>query len=381
MVIKQKGGQDGEQYDDEGDEKRKRVCRNVVNFFFTNFPPEWNKANLHDLFVEVREISDVYVARKLTKAGKRFGFARFFRIGNLQALEKRLHRIRIGSFRLEANIAKFEKTVSMSKQGFRKEGWVLDMASKSNHLTTHDHPSSTIHTGVHTTTDSESLKIHSLVELESIWFSLNATYCKVMHIGGSKFSLEFENKQDVYTSTRNDFEKGVKDEVDMSNDDGSNLVGGGLCSNPDKADEPTTGHVNDGDTPTKDGNGESDDSYASTFPAQGCKKENSKFEMDHVSPYMDDVEHVNDHCTSQGIEATERSLSSQLGGQVGSSKPRPTKIELEKIVAYSRWLNENDSIKCICEGFISRKYASSSHGNNTKHSHSTFTKRKTCGVE
>ncbi|GJR22658.1 squamosa promoter-binding-like protein 12 [Tanacetum coccineum] len=47
----QKGGQDGEQHDDEGDEKRKRA-----------------------LF---GEISDVYVARKLTKAGNRFGFARF----------------------------------------------------------------------------------------------------------------------------------------------------------------------------------------------------------------------------------------------------------------------------------------------------------------
>ncbi|GKE94784.1 nucleotide-binding alpha-beta plait domain-containing protein, partial [Tanacetum coccineum] len=50
------------------DEKRKpALCQNV-NFFFNNFPPEWNKANLHDLFVEVGEISDVYVARKLTKA-------------------------------------------------------------------------------------------------------------------------------------------------------------------------------------------------------------------------------------------------------------------------------------------------------------------------
>ncbi|GJT53807.1 hypothetical protein Tco_0988861 [Tanacetum coccineum] len=204
------------------------------------------------------------------------------------------------------------------------------------HVKTNDNHRQTIHTGVHTTTDGESFKIHSLVELESIWLSMNATYCKVIHIGGSKFSLEFENKHDVYTSTRND--------------DESNLVGGSLGSNPEKSDEPTTGHVNDGDTPTKDGSGESDGSYASTFPAQGCKKENSKFVMNHVSPYMDDGKHVN-----EGIEATERSLSSQLGEQVGSRKPRPTKIELEKIIAYSQWLNENEFIKSICEGFISGK--------------------------
>ncbi|GJV37429.1 nucleotide-binding alpha-beta plait domain-containing protein [Tanacetum coccineum] len=408
--------------------EKRALCQNVVNFFFTNFPPEWNKANLHDLFVEVGEISDVYVARKLTKAGKRFGFARFFRIGNLQALEKRLNGIRIGSFRIKATIAKFEKYVSMSKQA-SNEGLVECKPSASNlrriqvkdivkevedylktytstgmdiswynnlavnyskiclednsikqnggtkvvfnlatagaspplsvttittgppaedlclkvdaarhgesHRTTDQYyvlfganiPSCffdvMIHLVMHLpeeailggpvymrwmypfenetlyvmTTDGESFKIHSLVELESIWLSVNATYCNVIHIGGSKFSLEFGNKQDVYTSTRNDSGKGIEDEVDMSNDDGR--------------------HVKDGDTPTKDGSGESDGSYASTFPAQGCKKDNSKFELDH------------------------------LGGQVGPSKPRPTKRELEKIIAYSRWFNENDSIKGV----------------------------------
>ncbi|PWA58260.1 UDP-glucuronosyl/UDP-glucosyltransferase [Artemisia annua] len=56
---------EGEQDDSEGDEKRKHVPRqNVVNFFFTNFPPEWSKVNMYELFSEVGEIAEVYIARK-----------------------------------------------------------------------------------------------------------------------------------------------------------------------------------------------------------------------------------------------------------------------------------------------------------------------------
>ncbi|GJV01698.1 class II heat shock protein [Tanacetum coccineum] len=63
------------------------------------------------LFAEVGEIAHVYMARKVTNAGRRFGFAHFFRVGNLQALANRLNRIIIGSFNLRANIARFQNTL------------------------------------------------------------------------------------------------------------------------------------------------------------------------------------------------------------------------------------------------------------------------------
>ncbi|GJZ18090.1 hypothetical protein Tco_0554213 [Tanacetum coccineum] len=47
---------------DEGKEYEKGnldPSHNVVNFFFTNFPPDWNKIDLHGLFVEVGEIADL----------------------------------------------------------------------------------------------------------------------------------------------------------------------------------------------------------------------------------------------------------------------------------------------------------------------------------
>ncbi|GKB81532.1 hypothetical protein Tco_0948427 [Tanacetum coccineum] len=136
------------------------------------------------------------------------------------------------------------------------------------------------------------------MKLSSLKVKASTNIDVVIDIGGLKFSLEFKNKQDVYTSTRNNFGKDVEDEVDMINDDTSSLVGGGLDSKPKKTNELSTGHVNNGDTLAKDRSWESDGSYASTFHAQGYKKENLNFELDHVSPYMDDVEHVNDHCTS-----------------------------------------------------------------------------------
>ncbi|GKC59324.1 hypothetical protein Tco_1086922, partial [Tanacetum coccineum] len=52
--------------DGEGEANRKLQVphRDVVNFYFTSFLSEWNKVNLHDLFTEVGEIANVYVAKK-----------------------------------------------------------------------------------------------------------------------------------------------------------------------------------------------------------------------------------------------------------------------------------------------------------------------------
>ncbi|GJT89946.1 nucleotide-binding alpha-beta plait domain-containing protein [Tanacetum coccineum] len=57
------------QEEGKGDEKGiPNPSHNVINFFFTNFPPDWNKTDLHGLFAEVGEIADLYVARKVSKA-------------------------------------------------------------------------------------------------------------------------------------------------------------------------------------------------------------------------------------------------------------------------------------------------------------------------
>ncbi|GKF75272.1 nucleotide-binding alpha-beta plait domain-containing protein, partial [Tanacetum coccineum] len=122
MVTDSKQGGEGEEQDDgDANERRKNVPRiTVVNYFFTNFPPEWNEGNLREVFAEFGEVADVYVARKLSKVGLRFVFARFSRVGNPQVLEKRLNKIWNGSFKLRANVAKFERPFSKIRQGCKK---------------------------------------------------------------------------------------------------------------------------------------------------------------------------------------------------------------------------------------------------------------------
>nr|GEW39561.1 26S proteasome non-ATPase regulatory subunit 4 homolog [Tanacetum cinerariifolium] len=97
VKLTEQGGQEDEHDDDDGDQKQQHVpYNNVVNFYFTNFPPEWDK------------------------------------VGNVLALGKRLNRIRIGSFKLRANIAKFENSISKSNMGCEKNPWVFEIPSKSN---------------------------------------------------------------------------------------------------------------------------------------------------------------------------------------------------------------------------------------------------------
>nr|GFB05798.1 hypothetical protein [Tanacetum cinerariifolium] len=93
-----KGQQDGVQDEKrEGEaEEKKKFDKKVVNFFITNFPVSSCKTILHDLFAECREILDVYIARKLSKVGKTFGFACFSHVGDVQGLENQLNGITIG---------------------------------------------------------------------------------------------------------------------------------------------------------------------------------------------------------------------------------------------------------------------------------------------
>ncbi|GKA69310.1 nucleotide-binding alpha-beta plait domain-containing protein, partial [Tanacetum coccineum] len=81
MVTDSKQGEEREEQDD-GDRNKRRKNRpriTVVNYFFTNFPPEWNEGNLCEVFAEFGEVADVYVARKLSKVGLRANVAKFGR--------------------------------------------------------------------------------------------------------------------------------------------------------------------------------------------------------------------------------------------------------------------------------------------------------------
>nr|GEX51732.1 nucleotide-binding alpha-beta plait domain-containing protein [Tanacetum cinerariifolium] len=244
------GGEGEEQAKGEGKEKRKHVPRNnMVNYYFTNFPLEGNEDYLCKVFAEVGELVDVYVARKMNKAGLRFGFVRFLQVGNPKVLDKNLNQIRYGRFKLRANIAKFERYSSK----FRLE---CKQVNSSNWL--------------ENAQVGESILIHSPSQLLSICGFFNVLNCKVENLGGMRIILKFRSKEGEYKTTIDNLKsaksakvgKEVKhtfdhrsetiDTTDENNVEGafnsnSGAVRGHLCGkdvsndNPTKHDSPAIG--------------------------------------------------------------------------------------------------------------------------------------------
>ncbi|GJR54686.1 nucleotide-binding alpha-beta plait domain-containing protein [Tanacetum coccineum] len=237
MVTDSKQGGEGEEQDDgDGNERRKNVPRiTVVNYFFTNFPPEWNEGNLREVFAEFGEVADVYVARKLSKVGLRFGFARFFRVGNPQVLEKRLNKIWNGSFKLRANVAKFERSFSKFRQGCKKARKMNGNPSGSDQI-----PSKNLTGWLQDAIVGESIVIHTPSELQSILRQpFNVSDCKVNHLGGSRILLELRNEKEGHHSSTNCLESEMSAEVgeklehafDLGSDRIDPIVEGGFSSN------------------------------------------------------------------------------------------------------------------------------------------------------
>ena len=63
--------------------------------------------DLWKTFHEIGHVVDVFIARKMSKAGKRFGFVRFVGVADNNNLEKALNDLWIGKYRIRANLAKF----------------------------------------------------------------------------------------------------------------------------------------------------------------------------------------------------------------------------------------------------------------------------------
>ncbi|GKD28212.1 nucleotide-binding alpha-beta plait domain-containing protein [Tanacetum coccineum] len=237
MVTLAGGKQEGEEQDDgDGNVKRKSVPQiTVVNYFFTNFPPEWNEGNLREVFAELGEVADVYVASKMSKVGLRFGFARFFRVGNPQVLEKRLNKIWNGSFKLRANVAKFERSFSKFRQGCKKARKMNSNPSGLDQI-----PSKNLTGWLQNALVGESILIHSPSELQSILCQpFNVSDCKVKHLGGLKILLEFRNEKGGHCSSTNCLESEMSSEVgekvkhtfDLGSDRIDPIVEGGFSSN------------------------------------------------------------------------------------------------------------------------------------------------------
>ncbi|CAI9266882.1 unnamed protein product [Lactuca saligna] len=81
----------------------------AVTYYVQDFPPDWNETALWKTFSLYGAVVDVYVARKLNRLKRRFGFVRFLKVRDIRAFESRLNEILIGAKRIKVNVAKFDR--------------------------------------------------------------------------------------------------------------------------------------------------------------------------------------------------------------------------------------------------------------------------------
>ncbi|XP_068475216.1 uncharacterized protein [Phaseolus vulgaris] len=80
-----------------------------TTFFFSNFPNGFGEMDMRKVFQRWARVKEVFISRRLNKWGRRFGFVRFFDVGNVGRLEKELDQIFIGSKKLHVNVPRYRR--------------------------------------------------------------------------------------------------------------------------------------------------------------------------------------------------------------------------------------------------------------------------------
>ncbi|XP_068492356.1 uncharacterized protein [Phaseolus vulgaris] len=78
-----------------------------INFFFTNFPPEYQKEDMWRVFQRWGRVVDVFISRRMNNKNQRFGFVKFQGVVDVVDLERRLDSVWIGYWKVRVNRPKF----------------------------------------------------------------------------------------------------------------------------------------------------------------------------------------------------------------------------------------------------------------------------------
>ncbi|PWA45457.1 nucleotide-binding alpha-beta plait domain-containing protein [Artemisia annua] len=83
------------------------IQRRITKLFVANLPDRCSGVDLAGVLREHGTIFDIYIAKKRDKGGRRFGFVSFLDVKDTDEMLKKLYNIKLGSFKLEINIARF----------------------------------------------------------------------------------------------------------------------------------------------------------------------------------------------------------------------------------------------------------------------------------
>ncbi|GKB20118.1 RNA-directed DNA polymerase, eukaryota [Tanacetum coccineum] len=90
--------------------KEDEVRKISSSIFVTNFPDKCSAKELWTVCKQYGTVVDAFIPDKRSKSGKRFGFVRFIKVFDVDRLVNNLCTIWIRSFKLHANIARFQRT-------------------------------------------------------------------------------------------------------------------------------------------------------------------------------------------------------------------------------------------------------------------------------
>jgi len=102
-----------------------RYINAFTTFFFSNFPESHGEYEMLKVFQKWARVKEVFISKRLNRWGRRFGFVRFFDVGNAVSLERELDRCFIGNMKLHVNLPKYRRG------SFESNGSSHFMAEKS----------------------------------------------------------------------------------------------------------------------------------------------------------------------------------------------------------------------------------------------------------
>lgn len=90
--------------------------KEVVSFFFTNFP-DWYKArDMFDIFSEHGKVVEVFIPARKEGGRKRFGFVRFLNVSEPQRMVVRLDNIFVRGVKIHVNLPRFNRVPDLNSK-------------------------------------------------------------------------------------------------------------------------------------------------------------------------------------------------------------------------------------------------------------------------
>nr|GFC01728.1 hypothetical protein CTI12_AA602910 [Tanacetum cinerariifolium] len=178
------------------------------NIFITNFPAYFSSKGLWNTCSKFGTVLDVYIPNKVSKQGKRYAFARFKKVSNVDSLISSLRFVWLGSFHLYANVARFNRGTKTSYSQKSHSNVPLNTSKpsyakvlrKKESPQNHDEPVKVLDEGM-LNFEGESMLVGCVKDFKSLSNLQNVFYCegfneiKITYLGSFWVMMEFDSFQ------------------------------------------------------------------------------------------------------------------------------------------------------------------------------------------